>query len=154
MAGVLSRSRRTVYGLHPVSARPKGALSRLVQVCGLTPDQQYRIMVDCGDEIGGAWNYDLYTATADEPEPPGTTAMPWSFGAPAPVLPTAERITVSWSATEDMASPTAVQETDCGSGCTVNIFPPDDTTSYVQWCWQTAADATLACSKPQAITTP
>lgn len=43
-------------------ASSSGAVERTVQVTGLTPDQQYAIMVDCGAE-GGAISYDLYTAT-------------------------------------------------------------------------------------------
>jgi hypothetical protein len=132
-----------------------GAVSRTEQVCGLTPDEQYAVMVDCGDTLGGAISYDLYTAEEGGGEPPNTTTIPFTFGTPTSYLPSAARVNVCWSAAQAMTSPTCEQDTDFGAGgINVDLPMPDATTSWIQWCWQTAADATLACSKPQQIAVP
>jgi hypothetical protein len=105
-------------------------------------------MVDCGAS-GGAISYDLYTASADAPG--GTVVSPFQFGAPIAQLTTAARLTLRYDDNAAMASPTSVQNTSCSSGCTVTPTLPVGV-NYIDWCWQTAADANLACSKVNTIT--
>lgn len=78
----------------------------------------------------------------------GNRTVPISLKPPA-VLSTAARVTVDYGTTTSVADG-SVQNTNCASGCTVNLTIPAGL-MYYRWRWQTAADAVLATSAVQPL---
>lgn len=83
----------------------------------------------------------------------GDRTVPIQFGTPPAILVGAARVTVEYDDNAALSTPATVQNTSCGSGCTVSLTIPAGL-YYYRWKWQTAADAVLATSTIQALPVP
>lgn len=125
-----------------------GAATRQVVVAGLSPSTTYTATASC--DVPSA-PVDVTVTTF--PASSGSQTVTFNFGAPSSVLSGAARVTVDCDDDAAFGSPTSVQNTSCGSGCTVN----HSLSAGVYYCrhrWQTAADAVLATSATQPIPVP
>lgn len=83
----------------------------------------------------------------------GNRTVPIQFGTPPAILVGAARVTVEYDDNAALSTPATVQNTSCGSGCTVSLTIPAGL-YYYRWKWQTAADVVLATSTIQALAIP
>jgi hypothetical protein len=131
------------YGASSTTSTSGGS-RRAVALTGLTNGQSYAITVDCGDVDG-----DIAGTVAAVTPTVGNRTVPIGV-TPSAILTTAARVTVDYGTTSAV-SDGSVQNTSCGSGCTVNLTLPAGI-HYWRARWQTSGDAVIATGTPQMMT--
>lgn len=121
-----------------------GPSRRTLALTGLTASTAYNIDVTCTSASANR-----VTSTTLATPSGGNRTVSISVGAPTSVLPTAARVTVDYGATTAV-SDGSIQNTNCGSGCTVNLALPAGL-RYRRLRWQTAADVVLATSAVEPL---
>jgi hypothetical protein len=112
---------------------------------GLAASSSYGATVDCPFSTSpGTISFTTNPSSGAQ----GDRTIPLVFG--DSLLSAAERLTVEYDDNEAMSSPASIQNTSCGSGCTVNLTLPAGL-YYYRHKWQTAADAVLATSSIQPL---
>jgi hypothetical protein len=126
----------------------EGPARRNVSFTGLTAATTYRLVFACEGATPPDVSPSVFTTLATPSG--GDRTVPIVFGAPPAFLSGAARITVDYDDNEALSTPASVQNTSCGSGCTVNLTLPAGL-YYYRHKWQTAADAVLATSSIQPL---
>jgi len=128
------------------STSTEGPSRRTVSFTGLTAATVYKLSVGCGGAFD--WVSDVpFTTMAD----PGGAAVSVSIQRGNPVvLASLARATVQYDDNPTLATPASVQNTSCGTGCSIALGIARGLWWY-RWIWQTAADATLATSDIQPL---
>jgi hypothetical protein len=123
-----------------------GFAVRNLTFTGLTAATEYSVVGSC---VGATPNetppYPFITFATPTG---GARTVPISFGTPN--LSGAERVTVEYDDNEALSSPATSQNTNCGSGCTVNLSL-NAGLWYYRHKWQSAADAVLATGAVQPL---
>jgi hypothetical protein len=122
----------------------EGASRRESTFTSLTASTDYKLSIACDGTIFD-WASDVDFTT--EATPGGSLTVPIQFGAPS--VPNATRITVDYGTTPAV-SDGSQQNTNCGSGCTVDLTLAQGL-QYYRWKWQNVADDVLATSQVQSI---
>ena len=125
-----------------------GNAKREIAISGLTPSTNYTADLTCINPLTvQSISFRTFPATT------GNQTVPFQFGAPLPALIGAARITVDCDDDPNMGSPVSVQNTSCGSGCSVN----HSLVKGIYFCrnrWQNVSDVVLATSASQALPVP
>jgi hypothetical protein len=124
-----------------------GPARRRITFTSLTASSTYSLTLTCDGAQPDVTPYPFTTLATPSG---GDRTVPIVFGAPPAFLSGAARITVDYDDNEALSTPASVQNTSCGSGCTVNLTLPAGL-YYYRHKWQTAADAVLATSSIQPL---
>lgn len=123
-----------------------GFARRRLSFTGLTASTTYSMTFTCDGATPDVTPYPFVT----DPAPSGgNRTVPIYIGAPSSIISPA-RVTVEYDDNEALSSPASVQNTSCGSGCTVNLTIPAGLYWWRQ-IWQTAGDVTIATSAIQPL---
>jgi hypothetical protein len=122
------------------------AVRTLQSSVALTASTAYTVTQSCE---GADTDAQLYAFTTKATPAGGNRTVSISAGDP-PTYPTAARATVRYDDNAALSSPLTEQNTNCGSGCTINLTLAAGLW-YYRWEWQTAADAVLGVGAVQAL---
>jgi hypothetical protein len=120
-----------------------GFATRPLALTGLTAATAYNIDITCPTATANR-----VTSTTLATASGGNRTVPVSLK-PSALLATAARVTVDYGTTTAVVDG-SVQNTDCASGCTVNLTLPAGL-RYYRWRWQTSGDAVIATSAVQPL---
>lgn len=126
----------------------EGASRRVSVITGLLASTSYTAVMSC-DVPSGEDEVSFTTFPASS----GAQTVSLQFGTPAITLPSVARLTVEYDDNEALSTPATSQNTNCATGCTVNLSLTAGL-YYYRWKWQTAADVVLATSAIQALPVP
>ena len=124
----------------------EGPARRNVYFTGLTASTTYRLVFACEGATPPDISPSTFTTLAAASG--GDRTVPIVFGDSH--LTAAARVTVEYDDNEALSSSATVQNTNCGSGCTVNLTIPAGLYWY-RHKWQDGSDNVLATSKIQPL---